>query len=78
MTNFTKLRRWYAMLAERMSGPLVCGLCLVWVALMASQARADDCRMTLSEPRVDYGVIRPRKRQPEGMPCDSIRSVRCT
>lgn len=59
MTNFTKLRRWYAMLAERMSGPLVFGLCLLWGALVASQARADDCRMTLSEPRVDYGVIRP-------------------
>lgn len=59
MTNFTKPRRWYAMRAERMSGPLACGLCLLWGALMASQARADDCRMSLSEPRVDYGVIRP-------------------
>ncbi|WP_082224403.1 hypothetical protein [Pseudomonas trivialis] len=42
-----------------MSSPHVPGLCLLLVALMGSPARADDCRMTLSEPRVDYGVIRP-------------------
>lgn len=34
-------------------------LWLLWVALVASQAQADNCRMTLSDPRVDYGVIRP-------------------
>ncbi|BDB22619.1 hypothetical protein cym2001_59840 [Pseudomonas sp. CYM-20-01] len=41
------------MLAKRRS------LWLLWVALVASQAQAENCRMTLSEHRVDYGVIRP-------------------
>jgi len=34
-------------------------LWLLWVALVTTQAQAENCRMTLSEPRVDYGVIRP-------------------
>lgn len=59
MTNFTKPRRWYAVPAKRMNGHPAGGLCLLWGVLMATQALADDCRMTLSEPRVDYGVIRP-------------------
>lgn len=42
------------MLAKRISG-----LYLLLIALMGSQAHAEDCRMTLSEPRVDYGVLRP-------------------
>lgn len=54
MTNSTKPRRWYAMPAKRISS-----LYLLLIALMGSQAHAEDCRMTLSEPRVDYGVLRP-------------------
>lgn len=42
------------MLAKRRSG-----LYLLLIALMGSQAHAEDCRMTLSEPRVDYGILRP-------------------
>ena len=53
MTHSTKPHRWSAMFAKRRS------LWLLWVAVVASQAQADNCRMTLSEPRVDYGVIRP-------------------
>ncbi|CRM29601.1 MULTISPECIES: hypothetical protein [Pseudomonas] len=59
MTNSTTPHPWYAMFAERMYGPRAAGVCLVVVALLVNQARAEDCRMTLSEPRVDYGVIRP-------------------
>ncbi len=59
MTNFSKPHRRYAMLAKPMSGSHVPRLCLLLVALMGSPARADDCRMTLSEPRIDYGVMRP-------------------
>ena len=53
MTNSMKPRRWSAMFAKHRS------LWLLWVVLVASQAQAENCRMTLSEPRVDYGVIRP-------------------
>lgn len=53
MTHSTKPHRWSVMFAKRRS------LWLLWVVLVASQAQADNCRMTLSEPRVDYGVIRP-------------------
>lgn len=53
MTNSTKPLRRSAMFVERRS------LWLLWAALVATQAQAENCRMTLSEPRVDYGVIRP-------------------
>lgn len=53
MTNSTTAHRWCAMFAKRKS------LWLLWAALVTSQAQAENCRMTLSEPRVDYGVIRP-------------------
>ena len=53
MTNSMKPHRWSAMFAKRRS------LWLLWMALVASQAQAENCRMTLSESRVDYGVIRP-------------------
>ncbi len=53
MTNSMKPHRWSAMFAKRRS------LWLLWVVLVATQAQAENCRMTLSEPRVDYGVIRP-------------------
>ena len=53
MTNSMKPHRWSAMFAKRRS------LWLLWVALVATQVQAENCRMTLSEPRVDYGVIRP-------------------
>ena len=59
MTNSTTLHRWYAMFAERINGPRAAGLCLLLVALSVNQARAQDCQMILSEPRVDYGEIRP-------------------
>lgn len=53
MTNSMKPHRWSAMFAKRRN------LWLLWVTLVATQAQAENCRMTLSEPRVDYGVIRP-------------------
>lgn len=53
MTNSMKPHRWSAMFAKRRN------LWLLWVALVATQVQAENCRMTLSEPRVDYGVIRP-------------------
>lgn len=58
MTSSMKPHRWSAMFAKRRS------LWLLWVALVASQAQAENCRMTLSEPRVDYGVIRPSQASP--------------
>lgn len=59
MINSTKPHRWSVMFAERRSGPCAAGLCLLLATQLVNDARADDCRMTLSEPRVDYGVIRP-------------------
>lgn len=53
MTNSMKPHRRSAMFAKRRN------LWLLWVALVATQVHAENCRMTLSEPRVDYGVIRP-------------------
>lgn len=58
MTNFTKPHRWSVMRAKRVSSPRACGLWLLLAALLGGQVHAEDCRMTLSEPRVDYGVIR--------------------
>lgn len=48
------------MFAKRWSG-----VCLLLTVLLVSQARAEDCRVTLSEPRVDYGVMRSTQ-EPSG------------
>ena len=59
MTSSTKLRRWSAMFAKGVSSSRALGLYLLSIALLGGQAHAENCRMTLSDPRVDYGVIRP-------------------
>ena len=39
---------------------------LLFVVMLANEARADNCRVSLSQPRVDYGVIRHAERgQPQ-------------
>lgn len=53
MTNCMKQRRWYAMAVKTLClGVLLCG------AMMAQGVRADICRLSINQPRVDYGVIR--------------------
>lgn len=39
---------------------------LLFVVMLANEARADNCRVSLSQPRVDYGAIRHAERgQPQ-------------
>ncbi len=59
MTNSTTAHRWCAMHNKPMSRWRTGSLCLLLLALLVNQAHAENCRMSLSEPRVDYGVIRP-------------------
>ncbi|WP_416152097.1 hypothetical protein [Pseudomonas sp. Bout1] len=63
MTNFTKPPRRCAVPSE--PGGLRLGLLLyllLVVVTMASEARADTCRLSVSQSRVDYGVIRQSER----------------
>ncbi|NVZ80534.1 MULTISPECIES: DUF1120 domain-containing protein [Pseudomonas] len=43
---------------------------LLFVVMLANEARADNCRVSLSQPRVDYGLIRRAERldMPAGQP----------
>lgn len=58
MTNSTKSRRRCAVPSERVGMRPGFLLCLLLVVTMANEARADTCRLSVSQPRVDYGVIR--------------------
>lgn len=62
MTNSTKPLRRSAMRREP-AGSRRWGLALLcFTALMANEAQADTCRLSLSQPRVDYGVIHRTER----------------
>ena len=54
MTNSMKLHRRYARVVKRTSLPLA----LSCVLLATLDAQAENCRLSLSPPRIDYGAIR--------------------
>jgi hypothetical protein len=64
MTNSMKLHRPSAVPNEPLSlqsEGLRLGLFLyflLFIGLLANEARAEDCRLSLSQPRIDYGVLR--------------------
>lgn len=64
MTNSTKPLRRCAVPGEPRGLRLgiLLYLLLVVVAMAANEARADTCRLSVSQPRVDYGVIRQSER----------------
>lgn len=64
-TNSTKQVRQSAVRSESLNrlgpGLALCSV-LLWAGLMPEEALAGECRMSLSQPRVDYGLIRSAER----------------
>ncbi|NWE19184.1 DUF1120 domain-containing protein [Pseudomonas sp. P7548] len=58
-----------------MAAKAMCLGLLLWGGMMAQWARADECRLIVSQGRVDYGAIRNERRDERGAVAMGTRTV---